>query len=57
MPGDISFLVINDTGAAALGAADTAPISTDIQDTEVDWVDSVFRSVMTAGLAPQEAAQ
>ncbi|TFD88039.1 septum formation initiator family protein [Cryobacterium lactosi] len=57
LPGDISFLVINDTGAGVDGAADTAPISTAIQDTEVDWVDSVFRSVMTAGLAPQEAAQ
>ena len=57
LPGDISFLVLNDTGASVDGAADTAPISAAIQDTEVDWVDSVFRSVMTAGLAPQEAAQ
>lgn len=57
MPGDISFLVSNDTGASFDGAADTAPISAAIQDTEIDWVDSVFRSVMTAGLAPQEAAQ
>ncbi|WP_157109208.1 FtsB family cell division protein [Cryobacterium arcticum] len=57
MPGDISFLVINDTGQSVAGAADTAPVSTAIQDTDVDWVDSVFRSVMTAGLAPQEAAQ
>ncbi|TFC05935.1 septum formation initiator family protein [Cryobacterium adonitolivorans] len=57
MPGDISFLVINDTGASVDGAADTAPISTAIQDTDVDWVDSVFRSVMTSALAPQEAAQ
>ena len=57
MPGDISFLVINDTGQSAAGAADTAPVSTAIQDTDVDWVDSVFRSVMTAGLAPQEATQ
>ena len=57
MPGDVSFLVINDTGTAVDADADTAPISTAIQDTEIDWVDSVFRSVMTAGLAPQEAAQ
>ncbi|QYF72170.1 septum formation initiator family protein [Cryobacterium sp. PAMC25264] len=57
MPGDISFLVINDTGQSVAGAADNAPVSTAIQDTDVDWVDSVFRSVMTAGLAPQEAAQ
>ncbi|TFC50978.1 MULTISPECIES: septum formation initiator family protein [unclassified Cryobacterium] len=57
LPGDISFLVINDSGASVDDAADTAPISTAIQDTEVDWVDSVFRSVMTSALAPQEAAQ
>jgi cell division protein FtsB len=57
MPGDISFLVINDTGTTVDAVTDTAPISTDIQGTDVDWVDSVFRSVMSAGLAPQEAAQ
>lgn len=57
MPGDISFLVLNDTGATVDGSGDTAAVSTAIQDTEVDWVDSMFRSVMTAGLAPQEAAQ
>ncbi|MCU1444385.1 septum formation initiator family protein [Cryobacterium sp.] len=57
MPGDISFLVLNDTGATVDGSADTAAVSTAIQDTEVDWVDSMFRSVMTAGLAPQEAAE
>jgi cell division protein FtsB len=57
MPGDISFLVLNDTGASVDADADTAVISTAIQDTEVDWVDSMFRSVMTAGLAPQEAAE
>lgn len=56
MPGDISFLVINDTGAAVADSTDTAPISTAIQNTQVDWVDSVFTSVMTAGLAPQETA-
>jgi cell division protein FtsB len=57
MPGDVSFLVLNDTGATVDGSADTAAVSTAIQDTEVDWVDSMFRSVMTAGLAPQEAAK
>jgi cell division protein FtsB len=57
MPGDISFLVQNDTGAGGDGSADATAISTDIQDTEVDWVDTMFRSVMIAGLAPQEAAE
>jgi cell division protein FtsB len=57
MPGDVSFLVENDIGAPVDGSADTAAVSTAIQDTEVDWVDSMFRSVMTAGLAPQEAAE
>jgi cell division protein FtsB len=57
MPGDVSFLVLNDTGATVDASPDTADVSTAIQDTEVDWVDSMFRSVMTAGLAPQEAAE
>jgi hypothetical protein len=57
MPGDVSFLVENDIGAPVDGSADAAAVSTAIQDTEVDWVDSMFRSVMTAGLAPQEAAE
>ncbi len=57
MPGDISFLVINDLPAAAAGASETpAPVSTEIQDTKVDWMSSIFASVITAGLAAEESA-
>ncbi len=56
LPGDINFLVINDLPIPVAGAADTAPVSTKIQDTDIDWLDSMFASVMTAGLAPESAA-
>lgn len=50
LPGDISFLVINDlpTGAPAV---DTTPVSKHIQeDDQVNWMRSMFASIMTAGL-------
>lgn len=56
MPGDISFLVINDLPVPAEGVAPTAPVSTEIQDTPVDWMQSMFTSVMTAGLAAEGSA-
>lgn len=55
LPGDISFLVINDLPVAA-GATDAPPVSSTIQDTDIDWLDSMFASVMTAGLAPEASA-
>lgn len=55
LPGDISFLVINDL-PVAVGEADAPPVSAKIQDTDIDWLDSMFASVMTAGLAPEAAA-
>ncbi|TFD64594.1 septum formation initiator family protein [Cryobacterium sp. Hb1] len=56
MPGDISFLVINDLPVVAPLEADTGPVSTNIQSTTTDWLGSLFASTMTAGLAPQAAA-
>ena len=53
LPGDISFLVINDLPLPVGAGTDTAPVSTGIQSTNVDWISSMFASVMTAGLAPQ----
>lgn len=54
LPGDISFLVINDLPHTA-PAATTAPVSKQIQeDDQVDWLHSMFASIMTAGLG-QEA--
>lgn len=54
-PGDISFLVINDLAVPA-GETDGAPVSRKIQGTRVDWIGSLFASVMTAGLAPSDGA-
>ena len=56
LPGDISFLVINDLKLPVTGRGGETPVSTDIQSTDVDWLTSVFASVMTAGLAPEEAS-
>jgi cell division protein FtsB len=56
MPGDISFLVINDLPAPVEGTPDAAPVSTMIQDTPVDWMHSLFASAMTAGLAAEGKA-
>lgn len=50
LPGDISFLVINDLPQKAPGT-DTAPVSKHIQeDDQVDWMQTMFASIMTAGL-------
>lgn len=57
LPGDVSFLVINDLALPVTGGESTAPVSTDIQSTDVDWLTSVFASVMTAGLKPAEASK
>jgi hypothetical protein len=44
-----------DNGAAAT-TADGAPISTSIQTTQVDWMQSVVSSIFTAGLTDAPAA-
>lgn len=56
LPGDISFLVINDLPVVAPPEADVSPVSAHIQSTTIDWLGSLFASTMTAGLAPQDAA-
>ncbi|WP_150308196.1 FtsB family cell division protein [Planctomonas psychrotolerans] len=49
MPGETSFLVIDDLGEVA--SAETMPVSENLQETRVDWVSTLFGSVMTAGLS------
>ncbi|TFC45513.1 septum formation initiator family protein [Cryobacterium sp. TMT1-21] len=56
LPGDVSFLVINDLALPVAGEAAVPVASPTIQTTNVDWLSSMFASAMTAGLAP-EAAQ
>ncbi|MBG6060177.1 cell division protein FtsB [Cryobacterium sp. MP_M5] len=55
LPGDVSFLVINDLALPVAGGTETPPASSVIQNTNVDWLSSMFASVMTAGLAPEAA--
>jgi len=47
-PGDLTYLVIDDTGIVTTD--DGAPISDEIQTTQVDWVRGLLDSVYTAGL-------
>jgi cell division protein FtsB len=49
LPGEISYLVINDIDVAESGS-DRAPISESIQTTEVDWLKQLYLSSMVAGL-------
>lgn len=55
LPGDVSFLVINDLALPVAGGTETPPASSVIQNTNIDWLSSMFASVMTAGLAPEAA--
>lgn len=48
MPGEISYLVIDDRPPAA--AADDTPVSSKLVKTQTDWVGSLFGSIMGAGL-------
>lgn len=54
MPGETSFLIIDDVPAASDG---TGAVSDTISTTNVDWLSSVFASGMTAGLSTQTPAQ
>jgi cell division protein FtsB len=49
MPGETSYLVMDDLGQAV--PEQSAPISEDIQETRVDWVQTLFGSAMIAGLS------
>lgn len=48
-PGEYSYLVISD--GQTTQTRDGAPISKDIQTTQVDWVKSLTSSLLTAGLS------
>jgi cell division protein FtsB len=55
MPGEVSFLVINDLAEPVAEAAPPA-VSAEIQNTQLDWLQSMFASVMTVGLAESTPA-
>lgn len=54
MPGEVSLLVINDLPALQ-ATKEPAPVSSDLQTTETDWLHSLFASTLTAALAPPQA--
>ena len=55
MPGETSYLVIDDRPPAL--QTSTPPVSTDIQNTQSDWIASLLGSFFTAGLTDQTAGQ
>jgi cell division protein FtsB len=50
MPGEVSYLVIDDRPPAAK-AAETTPVSSKLQKTQTDWIGTLFGSFMGAGLS------
>lgn len=55
MPGEVSYLVIDDRTAAAKADA-TTEVSAEVTESKGDWMRTLLDSVMTAGLAPEAAA-
>jgi len=55
MPGEVSYLVLDDRTAAAKADA-TAEVSADVTESKGDWMRTLLDSVMTAGLAPAPTA-
>jgi len=54
-PGEYSYLLKDVPGTTT--TADGAPISDEIQTTEVDWMDSMLSSIFTAGLSDAVPAE
>ncbi|MFF1574102.1 septum formation initiator family protein, partial [Leifsonia sp. NPDC058292] len=50
MPGETSYLVIDDRPPAAKAGGD-APVSSELQKTETDWLGSLFGSFVGSGLS------
>ena len=55
MPGEVSYLVIDDRTEAAKADA-TAAVSAEVTESKGDWMRTLLDSVMTAGLAPASTA-
>jgi cell division protein FtsB len=55
MPGEVSYLVIDDRSEAAKADA-TAEVSADVTESKGDWMRTMLDSVMIAGLAPAPTA-
>jgi cell division protein FtsB len=55
MPGEVSYLVIDDRTEAAKADA-TAAVSAEVTESKGDWMRTLLDSVMAAGLAPAPTA-
>jgi cell division protein FtsB len=55
MPGEVSYLVIDDRAEAAMPDAATE-VSAEVTESKGDWMRTLLDSVMTAGLAPDSSA-
>ncbi|MGX5697230.1 septum formation initiator family protein [Agromyces soli] len=51
LPGEVSYLVIDDRGEAERAASET-PVSAEVTEAKGDWLRTLLDSAMTAGLAP-----
>jgi cell division protein FtsB len=51
LPGEVSYLVIDDVGRPAETGVDAGEPTAAIEETEVDWVGTFFSSVIASGLA------
>jgi len=54
-PRDYTYLVIDD--GKTVTTEDGAPISSEIQETKVDWMNSMLTSLFTAGLTDADASE
>jgi|SRR5215204_3891976 len=52
LPGEVSYLVIDDRTAVEKADA-AAGVSAEVTESKGDWMRTLLRSVMTAGLAPE----
>ncbi len=56
MPGETSFLIIDDNPPVEVDSS-SSPISTSVQATKVDWLETLVASGMAAGLSTQTPEQ
>ena len=52
-PGDVTYLVIDDESSVTTD--DGAPISADIQPTQIDWVQALLSTIVAAGTTTEQA--
>jgi cell division protein FtsB len=55
-PGEVSYLVIDDRAPTGSGSADRA-VSAEVTERRGDWMQTLLRSMMTAGLAPAAGSE